>query len=367
MKTAIVHYWLVNFRGGEKVLEALLELFPESDIFTHVYDPASMPPSIKSHRIYTSYIQKLPFAKKLYQKYMPLMPNALNEFNLNDYDLVISSESGPAKGVVPNPNAFHICYCHSPMRYLWDMYHEYFRKSNPIVRFFMKRLIPGLRLWDIASANLVDLFIANSAYVAKRIKRYYNREAKVVFPPVDIEKYLSVERKPKDYYLFFGQLTGYKRADLAIEACVSSGRKLVVAGAGAKGPMARRYEKNGLVSFKGRVSDEELRELYASARALLFPGIEDFGIVPVEANAAGCPVIAYRDGGAMETIKENATGLFFDDQNAASLVKALEKFEAAEAGGSFNDRNIFTEHVRQFSREAFKEKISQIIAERKRI
>jgi len=303
----------------------------------------------------------------MYQKYMPLMPNALFAFNLQDYDLVISSESGPAKGVVPNPNAYHICYCHSPMRYLWDMYHEYFRKSNPIVRFFMKRLIPGLRLWDVASANLVDLFIANSEYVAKRIKRYYNREARIVFPPVDVENYFTVERKPEDFYLFFGQLTGYKRADIAIEACISSGRKLVVAGAGIKGAETRRYEKTGLVTFTGRISDGEVKELYASARALLFPGIEDFGIVPVEAQAAGCPVIAFRGGGAVETVLENSTGIFFNEQKAASLAEALDRFEAAEAGGVFSDRTAFTDHVRQFSREAFREKISEIIAERKRL
>jgi len=367
MKTAIVHYWLVNMRGGEKVIEALLEMFPEADIFTHVYDPESVSDLVRSHKVYTSYIQKFPLAKKMYQKYMPLMPRALLEFNLQDYDLVISSESGPAKGVVPNPKAYHICYCHSPMRYLWDMYHEYFRKSNLFVRFFMKRFIPGLRLWDAVSANLVDSFIANSGYVANRIRRYYNREAAVVFPPVDVEKFLSKERQPKDFYLFFGQLTGYKRADLAIEACISSGRKLVVAGAGLKGTEKAKYEKSGLVIFKGRVSDEEVLELYATARALLFPGIEDFGIIPVEAGAAGCPVIAFRDGGALETVKENVTGIFFDEQKASSLVQAIDRFEAAYANGAFSDRSVFSDHVSQFSKEAFKEKIAKIITERKRV
>ena len=365
MKTAIIHYWLVNMRGGEKVIEALLELFPDADIFTHVYDPASMPESIKSHKIITSSIQMLPFAKRMYQKYMPLMPKALMEFDLQGYDLVISSESGPAKGVVPNPNAYHICYCHSPMRYLWDMYHEYFRKSGIFTRLSMKKLIPGLRLWDIASANLVDRFVANSGYVAKRIKRYYNRDAAIVFPPVDTEKYLSVERKPGDFYLFFGQLTGYKRADIAIEACVSSGRKLVVAGTGDSGALARRYANSGLISFRGRVSDEELMELFASARALLFPGIEDFGIVPVEANASGCPVIAFREGGAAESILENITGLFFDEQTPQSLVEALDRFEASS--GAFSDRKAFSEHVKQFSRETFRQNIQNVIAERKRV
>ena len=367
MKTAIVHYWLINMRGGEKMLEALLEMFPEADIYTHVYDPPAVSDIIRSHRIYTSYIQKLPFAKKLYQLYMPLMPAALMDFNLQQYDLVISSEAGPAKGVVPNPNAYHLCYCHSPMRYLWDMYHEYFRGANSFVRFFMQRLVLYLRVWDVTSANLVDRFITNSHYVAKRILRIYNRDAEVVYGPVHIEKYLAVTRKAKDYYLFFGQLTGYKRADIAIEACITSGRKIIVAGAGAKKKEIKKYQKSAMVRFTGRVSDEEAVSLLSGARALLYPGIEDLGLVPIEANAAGCPVIAFRDGGVLDTIKENVTGVFFDEQNTASLVKALDQFEAAESGGAFSDRSVFTDHVRQFSSDAFKERVSRIIAERKRI
>jgi glycosyltransferase involved in cell wall biosynthesis len=365
MKTAIVHYWLVNMRGGEKVIEALLEMFPQADIFTHVYNPKAVSSIIKNRRVFTSRINRLPFAKKLYQLYMPLMPDALMDFNLQDYDLVISSESGPAKGVVPNPDAYHICYCHSPMRYLWDMYHEYFRKTNPFVRLFMKRLIPLLRLKDAVCANLVDFFIANSGYVAKRVRRCYNREAAVIHPPVDIEKFLSVERKPADYYLFFGQLAGYKRADLAIEACVKSGRKLIVAGAGADKKTRKKYEKTGLVTFKGRVCDEEIAQLYASAKALLFPGIEDFGIIPVEANAAGCPVIAYRGGGALETVKENVTGLFFDEQTPQSLIGAMDNFERNEV--TFSARQLFNDHVQQFSKKTFIERIRRVLDERKRI
>jgi glycosyltransferase involved in cell wall biosynthesis len=365
MKVAIVHYWLVSMRGGEKVLEALLELFPGADIYTHVYDPGAVSPLIKSHRVTTSYINKLPLAKKLYQKYMPLMPNALNGFNVQKYDLVISSEAGPAKGVVPNPDAYHLCYCHSPMRYLWDLYHEYFRDAGAFTRFFMKRLIPSLKVWDIASANMVDRFIANSRYVAKRIRRIYNREAEVVHPPVAIEKFISVERKPEDFYLFFGQLTGYKRADIALEACVRSGRKLVLAGAGADRALVRKYEKTGLVTFAGRVSDEDAASLLSRARALLFPGIEDFGIVPVEANAAGCPVVAFRGGGVLDTVKENETGLFFDEQTPASLIEALDRFEAAEE--SFANREAFTGQVRRFSRDAFRDRIQSIIREGKRV
>jgi glycosyltransferase involved in cell wall biosynthesis len=365
MKTAIVHYWLVNMRGGEKMLEALLELFPEADIYTHVYNPKAVSALINSHRIYTSYINTLPFAKKLYQKYMPLMPNALNAFNLQKYDLIISSEAGPVKGVVPNPDAYHICYCHSPMRYLWDMYHEYYAEASPPVRFFMKRLGPRLRRWDVISANLVDRFITNSHYSAKRIARYYNREAEVVFGPASIEKYLAVERKSEDFYLFFGQAVVYKRLDLAVEACVKSGRKLIVAGAGLKKKERKKYSASDLVQFKGRVSEDELASLYARAKALLFPGIEDLGLVPIEANAAGCPVIAYRKGGALDTVKENETGLFFDEQTPASLIEALDRFEAMEE--QFQNRTLFTRQVEQFSKAAFIRRIERIVAERKRV
>ncbi|MDR2596542.1 MAG: glycosyltransferase [Treponema sp.] len=365
MKIAIVHYWLVNMRGGEKVLEVLLEMFPDADIYTHVYNRKAVSPLINSHLVITSSINRLPFAKKLYQLYMPLMPNALMDFNLQKYDLVISSEAGPAKGVVANPGAYHLCYCHSPMRDLWDMYHEYFKETNALVRFFMKRMIPRLRLWDISSANLVDHFAANSSYVAKRIRRYYNREATVIYPPVDVENFLSIERVPKDFYLFFGQITGYKRADIAIEACVKSGRKLVVAGAGAVKKLIRKYQRTGLVSFKGKISEGEMQELYASAKALLFPGIEDFGIIPVEAQAAGCPVIAFREGGALDTVKENETGLFFDEQTPESLIAAMDFFERNEV--TFNRREVFTEHVRQFSKTAFIDRMRRVLEERKRI
>jgi glycosyltransferase involved in cell wall biosynthesis len=296
---------------------------------------------------------------------MPLMPNALKEFNLQEYDLIISSEAGPVKGVVPNPDAYHLCYCHSPMRYLWDMYHEYFRGAGFVTRVFMKILIPRLRLWDVNSANLVDRFITNSHYVAKRIKRYYRRDAEVVYGPAAIEKFLTIERQPQDFYLFLGQLVGYKRADIAIDACVASGRKLVVAGSGADKKDIRRYEKSGLISFTGRISDDEVARLFSRAKALLFPGIEDLGLVPIEANAAACPVIAYRKGGVLDTVKEYVTGLFFDEQTPAALIQVMERFEASEK--SFANREAFTAHVQQFSREAFKERITRIVAERRRV
>jgi len=365
MKVAIVHYWLVNMRGGEKVLEALLEMFPEADVFTHVYDPESVSPVIRSHRVFTSPVNRLPFARKWYQKYLPFMPGALKAFNLQGYDLVISSEAGPAKGVVPDPDAYHLCYCHSPMRYIWDLYHEYRAKSGAATRFFMGLFAERLRTWDVVSANLVDRFVVNSAYVAKRVRRYYRRDAEVVYPPAAVEKYIGRARKPEDFYLFFGQIAFNKRLDIAAGACAATGRRLVVAGGGVSRRERTRYERSGLVRFLGRVSDDEAADLFARARALLFPGIEDLGLIPIEANAAGCPVIAFRKGGAIETVKENVTGIFFDEQTVASLAAALDRFEAIES--SFSDRDAFTRHVQQFSREAFVERMWRVIEERRRV
>ena len=364
MKVAIVHYWLVTMRGGEKVLEELCKMYPQADIYTNVYNPDKISDEIKKHKIYTTRVNRFPMAKRFYQKYMPFMPNALMDLDLTSYDLIISSESGPAKGVCPAPNAYHVCYCHTPMRYLWDMYHEYFRKSNPIVKFFMKKMIPGLRQWDVISSNLVDHFVANSHYVAARIQRYYNRKATVVYPPCDIENYLENPRSPEDFYLFFGQLVGYKRADLAIEACIKSGRKLVVIGDG-KSKDAKQFEKTGLVKFTGRVSDKEVADYLSKAKALLFPGIEDFGIIPVEANAAGCPVLAYKDGGAMDSIQENVTGLFFEEQTAESLIACMDSFEKIE--NQFADRKVFEKHVKQFSLEEFQNKMKKVLEKKERI
>ncbi len=364
MKVAIVHYWLVTMRGGEKVLEELCRMFPDADIYTNVYVPQKISDTIKQHKIYTTRINHWPLAAKMYQKYMPFMPKALMELDLTGYDLIISSESGPAKGVCPAPGAFHVCYCHTPMRYLWDMYHEYFAKANPIVKAFMKKMIPGLRQWDVMSSNLVDHFIANSSFVATRIRRYYNRKSDVVFPPCNIEKYLDNPREPKDFYLFFGQLVGYKRADLAIEACIQSGRKIVVIGDG-KSKQAKKYTRSGLVTFTGRVSDQEVAKYLSQAKALLFPGIEDFGIIPVEANAAGCPVLAYHKGGACDSILENKTGLFFEEQTTQSLIACMDGFEKRES--EFTDRAVYKAHVQKFSTQEFINKIQKIVDEKERL
>ena len=365
MKVAIVHYWLINMRGGEKVIEALLEMFPEADIYTHVYKKSAMSAAVNKHRVYTSYINKLPFASKLYQVYMPLMPAALRSFNLQDYDLIISSEAGPAKGIVPSPDAYHICYCHSPMRYIWDMYHCYLKESGFLKRLFLRLLTGHLRLWDITSANLVDCFISNSAWTAQRVLRYYNRSSEIIFAPIETEKYLSLTRSPQDYYLFFGQITYNKRVDIALDACIALGRKIIVAGGVSDKKLIARYKKESSVTFIGRVSDEEIKKLLCEARALLFPGIEDMGLVPVEAAAAGCPVIAYRKAGSLDTVKEGVTGIFFDEQTSETLAKAIVDFEKIEH--NFTDRAPFNSHAAQFSRKAFKERVQKIIDARRRL
>ena len=231
MKVALVHYWLVTMRGGEKVLEALGELFPQADIFAHVYEPDAISDSLRSHRVTTTFIAKLPLAKRLYKNYLPLMPLALEQLDLRDYDLVISSESGPSKGVITAPGAVHVCYCHTPMRYLWDMYEIYWTEANLLQRMAMPVVTHFLRQWDVSSAGRVDHFIANSRTVQSRIKRIYRREAEVIYPPVDVESF-DLSHQQADFYLVVGQLTAYKRVDLAVRAFNQMGRRLVVIGGG---------------------------------------------------------------------------------------------------------------------------------------
>ena len=349
MKTALIHYWLVNDRGGEKVVAELVRLFPEADLFTHVYDPSAVPESIRRLNIRTTFIQKLPFAKKLYKNYLPLMPLALWRLDLSGYDLIISSESGPAKGIRKPKGAVHICYCHTPMRYLWDLSDEYAQNASILQKLGMKLLRSPLRKWDVWSASQVDHFIANSQFVADRIKRIYNREATVIYPPVDTEHFAAIKRDPQDFYLFFGQLTAYKRADLAVQAFNRLGKRLVVAGTGECFQTLEKMAGPN-IEFLGRVSDEQRDELYSQAKALVFPGIEDFGIIPVEAQAAGCPVIAFRAGGALETVIENETGVFFDEPTEDSLINAVCLFEKLEFNGSACRINAARFSAEQFVR-----------------
>lgn len=328
LRVAIVHYWLVSMRGGEKVIEELCQMFPQADIFTLVMDRDRLSDTLKTRRIYTSFLQKIPGAKRHYTKMLPLMPFALEQFDLSDYDLVLSSESGPAKGIVTRPDALHICYCHSPMRYIWDQFHVY-RGSLPwIGRMLMSLTAPVLRSWDVTTSARVDSFVANSAYVRGRIRRFYNRDATVIHPPVAVDDF-TVGQGRGDFYLYAGQLTGYKRADIAVRACSETGRKLVVIGEGEQTAYLKSIAGPS-VTFLGHQPFPILREHLSRCRALLFPGTEDFGILPVEAMASGRPVIAFDAGGARETVSSPDVGLRFSRQDEQGLLGAIEAFEARE-------------------------------------
>jgi glycosyltransferase involved in cell wall biosynthesis len=353
MKVAIVHYWFAAYRGGERVVEALCEMFPQADLFTHIYVPEKMPQRIREHRVTTTFISRLPRARRWYQSYLPLMPIALEQLDLRDYDLVISSESGPAKGVLTRPGTLHVCYCHTPMRYVWSMYHDYLENAGRLKRAMMPWLMHSLRQWDRLAADRVDFFIANSRNVARQIRKYYGREAIVVHPPVDIDTFAGTGpteapvRRP--YYLSVGQLVRYKRFDIAISAFNQLGSRLCVIGEGEEEKALRRMA-GPTIEFLGYQSMKSLCEYYRQCEAVIFPGEEDFGIVPIEAMASGRPVLAYGRGGALETVLAGETGILFDRQTPEALIEVIETYRSI--AHQFRPERLI-EHARQFSKECF--------------
>lgn len=363
MRVAIVHYWLVTQRGGEAVVESLLDIYPEADVFTHVLDKERVSPRLADRVKACTFINRLPGAKKLYPYYLPLMPLALRLLDLRSYDLVIVSESGPAKGFRAGPETVQVCYCHSPMRYVWDQQAVYLARFNPLIRAVLKPVLAFLRRWDQRTAASLDYIVCNSNFVKERVKRCWQRQADVVYPPVSIERF-SPASGDDGYYLYFGQLVPYKRPDTVVEAFNRLGKSLVVAG---EGEMAASLQAQaaGNIHFTGRVSDEEAQSLLAGCKALVFPGEEDFGIVPVEAMACGKPVLALGRGGATETVIEGVTGLFYDEPCAEALIKTVEKFESADI--AFNASKIRA-HAQTFSTEHFRHvmaaKLNQFLAER---
>jgi len=313
-------------RGGERVLERLLHLFPDADIFTHVYDPNAVSEVIRSRKVQTTFINRLPGARRHYQKYLPLMPMALEELDLRGYDLVISSESGPAKGVITAPDALHVCYCHSPMRYLWDHYHDYRASAGALARWVMPWSFHGLRTWDTASAARVDRIVANSNFIRRRVMKVWRREVAVVHPPVDTALFHPA-REVGPRWLWVGQMTPYKRADLAIDAFNALGLPLLMVGDGEMAADLRRRARPN-ITFVPRMNFDDLRKAYATSRALVFTPEEDFGMIPVEVLASGRPVLAFGRGGALETVEPGKTGAFFDEQSRDSLIAGVRSLEA---------------------------------------
>jgi glycosyltransferase involved in cell wall biosynthesis len=359
MKIAIVHYWWIKNRGGEYVVKNLLDIYPSSDLFLHVCDDILLKNTIPhnfSGKIYKTFISKLPLANRFYQKYLPLMPLALEALDLSEYDLIISSESGPAKFVITRPDAIHICYCHSPMRYIWDLSYQYIKKSSFFIRLMFPLFAHYLRQVDLLSAFRVDLFIANSNFIKSRIKKIYRRDSVVIHPPVNTN-FFSPDKARKNYFLYFGELTSYKRVDLAVEAFNILGFELIIVGDGEERVKLEKLA-NSNITFLGRLSNDESRYYLETCRALIFPGLEDFGIVPVEAMAAGAPVIAFGKGGILDTVEDGVTGILFDNQSSDSLISAISRFEASIS--TFSPRKIH-QHSKCFDVEVFKQSIQQFV------
>jgi glycosyltransferase involved in cell wall biosynthesis len=354
-RVAIAHDWLTIPGGSEQVLLELIEMFPSAELFTSVYDSAPWPEQITDRPVHSSPLNRIPGAVSHYPKLLPLMNAAFRSFDLSGFDLVLSSSHACAKNVRTGPQTLHVCYCHTPMRYAWEEDFLDGEDVGRLTRLALPPLLARLRRTDLAGAAGPDVFVANSGHVADRISRYYGRSSEVVHPPVDVEHFLGLEREPGDYYLAFGRVVPYKRVDLAVAACGLLGRGLKVAGDGRAMDSVRALAGPG-TELLGKVSEAERDNLMSGARALLFPGEEDFGIVPVEAQAAGVPVIAYGLGGANETVIDGRTGVLFDEQSTPALAAAIERFE-----GLGLEEAAARENAAAFGRERFREEMAAVI------
>ncbi len=354
-RVAVVHDWLTIPGGSEQVVLQLLEMFPQAELFTSVYDPAPWPELITGRPVHASFLNRIPGAVRHYPKLLPLMNGAFRSFDLSRFDLILSSSHACAKNVRTPPDALHVCYCHTPMRYAWEEGFLEGEEVGRVTRMLLPPLLSWLRRQDRAGADGPDVLVANSRHVADRIARYYGRPSEIVHPPIDVEHFLALERSPQDFYLVFGRIVPYKRVDLAVAACALVGRKLKVAGAG-RALEAVRADAGKDAEFLGKVSAAERDELLGGARALLFPGEEDFGIVPVEAQAAGTPVIAYGVGGAAESVLDGRTGVLFADQSATALAAAIERFEGMTLEGE-----AVRESARRFGQGRFRVEMASVI------
>lgn len=363
MRIAIVHDWLTVYAGAEKVLEQLLLLYPQAEVFTLVdFLPQEDRAFLGGAKVHTSFLQHLPRARRSYRSYLPLMPLAIEQFDLSGFDLVLSSSYAVAKGVLTGPDQLHVCYCHSPIRYAWDLQHQYLRESGletGIKGWFAKAILSYVRMWDSRTANGVDQFIANSSYIARRIKKVYGRDSIVIPPPVEIpQNTLQLQRK--DYYVTASRMVPYKRIDLIVKAFNRMpDKRLVVIGAGPMLESVKSIAKSN-VSVLGYQPQAVLEEYLSRAKAFVFAAEEDFGIAPVEAQAHGTPVIAYGKGGILDSVKNGVTGMFFPEQTEQSICEAVESFENRLAEWS---RQEIVENARQFSPPAFRERIAQVVTE----
>jgi glycosyltransferase involved in cell wall biosynthesis len=372
LRVAIIHYWFITRRGGEKVVESILKIYPSADIYTLFYDEKKYGDYLKNNKVYTS-ILNTSFLRKHYQKIFPLYPLGVNSLELKEkYDLIISSESGPVKGIQIKNKTPHICYIHSPMRYCWSHKEMYVNSANyflrPIIRFFLNKL----KKWDVKTINNVDLYVSNSVNVADRVAKYYGKKSEVVYPPISEDLFIKnlVFNKQKEHYLSFGAITPYKRIDLLVEAFNKNGKKLIVIGDGSeKERLIKKANKN--ITFTGSLSWAEIELLITKSKALLFPGEEDFGMIPLEVMAYGLPVISFKKGGALETVVENrrnvkkSSGVFFNNQTVNSLEEAIVFFEKTQ--GKF-DPIWIRNHAKNFSEREFllkfKRKIKDLIVEK---
>jgi glycosyltransferase involved in cell wall biosynthesis len=353
MRVALVHDWLNGMRGGEKVLEAFLEMWPQSTIFTLFHQRGRVSPLIESQRIVVSWLDRIPGVYRHYRNLLPLFPSAIQSLDVRDHDLIVSSSHAVAKGVRAGKTT-HFCYCHTPMRYIWDAESDY--QMGPLKRAVFRSLRGRLRRWDVDSSRRVDRFIANSHFVQDRIRRYYDRESVVVPPPIDTDFFSPSDSQDReDFYLAVGALVPYKRFDLLVRAFNTLGRRLIVAGSGPEERQLRALASSN-VDIRGWVSNEGLRRLYRTARALVYAGCEDFGMVAVEAQSCGCPVIAYRAGGMAETVREGTNGLLFGSQTEHAVIDGVGRFEKMNW-----PRERVTQGVEEFSREAFKVRIRGIL------
>jgi glycosyltransferase involved in cell wall biosynthesis len=356
MRIALVHDYLVQYGGAERVLESFAELFPEAPIFTLVYDKKLMHGKFSQKDIRTSFLQKIPFSKTKHRIFPPLMPSGVESFDLSKYDIVLSDSSSFAKGIITGPETLHICYMHTPMRFAWDDCQKYTQEFY--FPGFVKKLVPFfmnyIRVWDRASADRPDRIIANSNFISKRIKKYYKKDSMVINPPVDIEKF-EIGKKIGDYYLLVGRFMAYKRFDIVIQAFNKLNLKLKILG---RGPEFKRLNNmaNNNIEFLGRVPDEDLRKYYSEAKAFIFPQEEDFGITAIEAMASGRPLIAYRGGDIPEHMEEGKMGVFFENQSSKDIRKAIEKIEKMEF-----DPHYIREKSRKFDKTLFKAKIKDYV------